>query len=765
MAIPTLDKSPQIVPAGARVMSRPGGPAGNLPIGPASGMNIRDVLVMLRRRKWLIVLVTSIAMAVTLSGTLLWRIYAPFYAATAYIQVNPPERTELENIPLAASKDEMDRNVLSRAQLVKIDVILSQAAADPAMQRTKWYQDHRDKIIQELDDEIGVGAVPNTNLIRLSLSEPAPTEEERADLAEIVNAVAMAFVTHINQSNSNDMLERVNVLKQEADSLKTQLEAVQRDRAELPPADIPDIQEKENVLTTELQEKRKEMGELKKDLDAAKNYLASIEERAQAGQLASHPAVMQYIDQTDEMDDMRRAEVNLVTQIDDQKTRLGDDNRQVSSLENRLASIRRQIDEKREQLAQKFGGSLLSQARGQVEGMSKDMSDAQAEFDTMMKRLAEAEKLLGRIQALDREEQRLQLVSDDVTRSLRDSQLVMRHQKERQVELQVPATKPRQPSAPRWRIMVPLGIVAGLGIAVGLAFLLEFMDTSVKSPSDISRRIDLPVLGMVPHVLDINEEFDDLRLAFLTKPASVIGESFRQIRTCLMFAAPESRRRSLLVTSSLPGDGRGTIAMNLAGAMARAGRRVLVLDANFRQPMMRDLFPQTPAGGLSAVLAGKTTWTEQVQQVADHLDVMACGESPANPSELLDSETMRTTLDEMIKCYDHVLIKSPPILVFTDAAVLASLVDGVVLVARAGANSYGIVQRARDLLARVDARILGVVVNGVRVTAGGYFRRSYETFYDYHETSPRKLTTNGNGDGNGNGNSNHHAEPAEATEA
>ena len=284
---------------------------------------------------------------------------------------------------------------------------------------------------------------------------------------------------------------------------------------------------------------------------------------------------------------------------------------------------------------------------------------------------------------------------------------------------------------PKWSVMMPLGVLAGVIIALGLAFVIELMDTSIKSPADISRRVDLPLLGMVPHLDDLEEEIEEPALAFKTDPDSLIGEAFRQIRSCLFFSGPADQRRSLLITSPLPEDGRTTLALNLAGVMAQGGLRVLVVDANFRQPSIHTLFPESRQGGLSGALVGQSGWEELVQEVEPNLHVIAAGTMPPNPAELLGSEQMGTMIGEMVEKYDQVLIDSPPCMVVTDASVLSSLVDGVVLVVRAGANTYGIVQRARDMFVHVGAHMTGIVLNGMRVMAGGYLRKNYDTFYEY----------------------------------
>jgi capsular exopolysaccharide synthesis family protein len=286
---------------------------------------------------------------------------------------------------------------------------------------------------------------------------------------------------------------------------------------------------------------------------------------------------------------------------------------------------------------------------------------------------------------------------------------------------------------PRWKITVPAGFMLGLMLGVGLAFLLELIDSSIKSPSDITRKVDLPLLGMVPHAEDLDEEVSDMRRAFNTNPNSLLGEAFRQIHTCLLFSGPSESHRSVLVTSASPGDGRTTIAVNLAAATARAGRKVLLVDTNFRQPMVHQLFEQCSRAGLSDVLSGQAQWREVVCPVADGLSVMPAGTLPPNPAELLASEMMRRLITEMEQEYDQVIFDGAPVMLVTDPLAVSTMVDGVILVVRAGRNSHGLVQRSRDTLNRVGAHVLGVVLNAVRVTPGGYLRKNYEAYYDYHE--------------------------------
>ncbi|MCK5114248.1 MAG: CpsD/CapB family tyrosine-protein kinase [Phycisphaerae bacterium] len=266
------------------------------------------------------------------------------------------------------------------------------------------------------------------------------------------------------------------------------------------------------------------------------------------------------------------------------------------------------------------------------------------------------------------------------------------------------------------------------------------MDSSIRAPSDISRRIDLPLLGMVPHIDDVDEEIGDLRTAFLHHPDTIICEAFRQIRTTLMFHGPDAPKRSILIASAMPEDGRTTVALNLASHISSGGGKILVLDANFRQPAIHGLFPECPPGGLSSVLLGEGNWKDYIHPVSPRMYVMPSGPAPQHPTELLGSRKMSELLEELYEEFDQVIIDSAPCLVISDTVSLSTLVDGVVLVVLAGENTHGVVQRTRDMLSRLGVHIYGAVLNGVRVTAGGYLRKNYDTFYEYRDSKQARAT-------------------------
>jgi capsular exopolysaccharide synthesis family protein len=198
------------------------------------------------------------------------------------------------------------------------------------------------------------------------------------------------------------------------------------------------------------------------------------------------------------------------------------------------------------------------------------------------------------------------------------------------------------------------------------------------------------------------------------EPASDVAETYRTIRTAVFFGTPDRESRTILVTSPAPGDGRSTFASNLAIAMAQAGKRVLLVDADFRRPVQHRIFECRPGIGLSTVLAGHEPLDKTIQNTGiASLDILPAGPLPANPSEILNSQSFNEVLEELSVRYEHVVIDSPPVMAVADARILAAMCSVTILVLRAQTSTRKTAMHARRALQSVGAAILGVVVNDV----------------------------------------------------
>lgn len=199
-----------------------------------------------------------------------------------------------------------------------------------------------------------------------------------------------------------------------------------------------------------------------------------------------------------------------------------------------------------------------------------------------------------------------------------------------------------------------------------------------------------------------------------------------------MFGGTDQERRVILVTSPLPEDGRTSVTLNLAQAMIGAGQRVVVVDANFQQPALANLFAGAcDTQGLSTVLQGKCSLEDALCEVKPGLTIMTAGPTPLNPTELFESDAVDTLISDLSSRFDHVLFDGGPCLVVNEPAILSTKVDGVILVVRAEESHYGTVEGTVAVLNRVGANLYGMVLNGMRTRPGGYLQKNYDLYYEY----------------------------------
>jgi polysaccharide biosynthesis transport protein len=271
------------------------------------------------------------------------------------------------------------------------------------------------------------------------------------------------------------------------------------------------------------------------------------------------------------------------------------------------------------------------------------------------------------------------------------------------------ANLPRIPVGPNKMMMILLAAAIGLVLAVGAAYLLEYLDDTVKTAAEAGKLLNLPVIGHIP---EIEKGKNDG--TYLTKnPRSAVAEAFRGLRTNLEFAAVDNPLKVILVSSAAVGDGKTSVAAGLATIMAQAGKTVLLVDADLRRPSIHRFLGLSNKNGLTDVFRNSIELHEALQTWnLEKVMVIPGGEPPPNPAELLGSRKMDTILDSLRKAADVVILDGPPFLV-TDAALLSAKVDGVLLVVKSGFSRKNEVLYSLEQLNRAGARVVGVALNGI----------------------------------------------------
>ncbi|GGK67527.1 chromosome partitioning protein [Sphaerisporangium melleum] len=303
-----------------------------------------------------------------------------------------------------------------------------------------------------------------------------------------------------------------------------------------------------------------------------------------------------------------------------------------------------------------------------------------------------------------------------------------------------PATVPKDPVSPRPLMNLLVALLAGLTVAFTCFVLRDRLDITVKTNAALQETSGSPTLGIIAYERDARQR----PLVLRHDGHSTRAEAFRSLRTNLQFIGVDRRPRSLLITSCRQGDGKTSTAANLAIVLAQAGWRVLAVDADLRQPRLADYLGLEGAKGLTDVLIGAATLGEATQQWGPPaLSVITAGQLPPNPSELLGSQEMRVLLQRVSVEYDLVIVDAPPLLAVSDAAALAAICDGTLLVARHGKTRTDHLARGAEMIRSVGARVVGTVLNAVPARAAKSYGYEESGAYQTSVTTKRSSTAVG----------------------
>jgi succinoglycan biosynthesis transport protein ExoP len=456
-----------------------------------------------------------------------------------------------------------------------------------------------------------------------------------------------------------------------------------------------------------------------------------------------HPEMLQLQGKIDELKQNKAdAEKEVDRIVKDDKTKT-----EKTAVTGALVSLASQLSAARTQEAQAKSAYDAESARANLEGQA-------ATHLTTLKRQIETNRTL----------------LDTYTQRKKEQELAMASDTPNNIQISANAVTPSTPIGPARTRNILIAFMLSFMAGVGLAFLLDYLDDSVKSSDDIGRHLGLPTLALIPHYLTAGKQRLALAAAngnggsptpliAMQEKHSPMAEAYRHLRTSLLFSSAGKPPQTILVTSSQPAEGKTTTAINTAITLAQADAEVVIIDCDLRRPRVHNYFGLDNTRGLTNYLSGERDTENLIKSYPDlpRLKVITSGPIPPNPAELLSSNEMKSLLDDLSTRYRHVIIDSPPAISFTDAAILSTLVDGVVLVAMANKSSIHLMRRFKQRLATIGARIYGVVLNGIK--SGSieyeYYGAGYYNYYKHagddlstpvmEEVETARSSTNGHG--------------------
>jgi capsular exopolysaccharide synthesis family protein len=560
-------------------------------------------------------------------------------------------------------------------------------------------------VARDLRTKISTRVLPQTDIVEVTVEGPDPVRVQRA-----ANVVAQVYADYAREAAQARAQKRSQFIAQ---SLEEQDVALKRSQDSL-----RDFQERNR--TSDVTDEQTELFKRIYKLEGDRSEL-TLEQQV-------YLALVGRLAQTDTTDDELRKLVGTDAVVHNksvadlygswfelettrQRMSLSRDNRNadVQALDSSIAATKRNL-----QLASKL---YLQSLATRVESIDSTVGDLRRASEQYPPMVADQARLTARVK----------------TRETGYDNLLAQYQLARiseggetgGVRIIDAAPLPLTPVSPQRKRAVMLAALIGLLLGVLAAVVADRFDDSVQTPDEVRHRLHLAILGSIPRVRDAlfgRTERERFRLISHVEPQSLIAEAFRSLRTNIAFARAHHDLRTIVMTSPGPGDGKSTVASNLATIFAQQGQRTLLIDADLRRAVVNETFDIPRSPGLSDLLVGTARLAETVRAVdVPNLFVLASGQFPPNPSELLGSPAMRDILEEAKSSFDMVLIDSPPVLAVTDASVISSIVDGTIVVVRVGKTARDAVRRAVAQLRVVNGRVLGAVLNDVDFRSGVYY--------------------------------------------
>ena len=615
------------------------------------------------------------------------------------------------------------------------------------IQQTKWFKEFGDikdvrirKAVKKLKKAFDASPQREGDSIIVSM-----TCGDKEESALIVNEMASLFVGSQGGTKRKEVAEKLSRLDEEQARIQRDLDSADRSLDDVRRRyGFTDLEEHnfQPVISQKLNDLETQANKLEMDIS---NTRASIETLAVQAQ---GPVQVQVERQTEVDPVMLQLSQQLALQestLAGALARFGEDHRVVRQIKEYIDAIQQERLRRQATIAEQVRQSNLKNAQdllvtleGQLDQLEKmrdaaakqkdELDLARVQYEQRVKIRDERKTMLDTIKA---QVEKLKIIHDDPETPT--------------VQVMGLAPEPLEASFPKWQIFFPGGTFLGLLLGIGLAFLIEMLNDLVRTPKDIAMHLRIPLLGIIPDTEE-DEQVEDIEPAFVVRqaPNSILSESYRRTRTNLKLSESGGKAKTILITSGGAKDGKTTVAVNLATTLVAEGKKILLIDTNLRRPGLNAIFAgelattQTNAG-LSNLLAGQCDLQQAIRPSGmEGLTIIESGPMPTNPAETLGSEAMQRLIVQLRDSYDYVVIDGPPVLLASEAKLLAKYVDGTILVFNAAATRRGAGVRTIGELKQVNATILGCVLLGVKTLKGGYFQEMFRSYQEYQAIEPVK---------------------------
>jgi succinoglycan biosynthesis transport protein ExoP len=712
---------------------------------------IGDYVRVLAKRKWTVLACLFTIFSVVAIASLKM---TPVYEASGSIAINKPDSglVNFSNSP-TFNLDYYDPTELeTEVKILQSDLLAVQVVKELGLDRRPEFGGKTAALPSSLDlapdplqadpsrtsgllssfrGNLKVTLAPNTKIIEVHFRSP-----DKDLAANVVNTLMSTYTENNFKSRFDSTMQASDWLSKQLVDLQMKVETSQEKLVRYQKEhEILGIDEKQNITTAKLDELNKALTTAESDrMDKESVY--RLVESGDTDTIASAASVLDAAGAGTQsasllLEGLRAKEADVKIQVAELSTQFGPSYPKVAQLNGQLKEIDAQILSETRKVAGKVRGQYM--AAVQRENMLHDALEKQKQEENKLNESAIEYSILKR----DLETYRT--LYEGLMEKMKEAGVSagLKSNNFRIVDVARVPSYPIEPNIPR---NLAFAFMLGLTSGVGLAFLLEGLDNTVRTTEQAQMISGLPPLGMIPmgsrsaresasgKRLVIASSKEAVELVAQVRPQSQMAESYRALRTSLLLSNLGAPPKVIMITSALPQEGKTTTSINCAVVLAQKGIRVLLIDADLRRPSIHKTLGMGPRSGLSNVLTGSATLQQTITRssILPNLSVLPAGTPPPNPAELLASTNMRDVLEELRGQYDHIVVDTPPTLSVTDAVVLSPRADAIVLVIRSGQTTKQALRRSRDILAQVNAKVSGVLLNAVDLSSPDYYY-----YYEY----------------------------------
>jgi capsular exopolysaccharide synthesis family protein len=586
-----------------------------------------------------------------------------------------------------------------------------------------------------------VSVVPHTRIIELRFASSDPKLAAKA-----VNTVISAYIEENYHNRFESTMETTNWLGKQLADLQLKVETSQEKLIQYQKEHQIIGDEKQNTTLAKLDELNRQLASVQGERIWKESRYRALE--STSPEFLADAATAASAAKLHDQEDSIKAQIDLLS------AQYGESHPKMIELNQQLRSIRRMLDEEDARAAEKIKSEYVSALQHE--------KLLQAAFENQKREANRLNESSIEYALLKRDADSNRQLYENLQQKLKEAG-ISAGIKSSSVEVVDLARVPLAPSYPNRSHSIMVGLFAGLIAGILLAFVLDAINNTVRTPEQISELAGLAVLGIIPSSTKpagfygrrksrlslANSAPDESMVIALNHPQSGIAESYRALRTSILLSSPGGPPRILMVTSPLPREGKTMTSVNTAVALVQKGARVLVIDGDLRRPMIHTCFRLPAERGLSTILTGASDLdsTEVAVSEIANLHVLPAGPLPPNPAELLGSSAMERLLRQCQQKFDHIIIDTPPVLSVTDAVALSTQVDSVLLVVHSSKTTKSALRQACDLLQHVHARVMGCVMNAVDVDSLHSYYHSYYYYgaersgYDLYHAQGETLET------------------------